>query len=1718
MTLWGGLVEVAAYTASETVKTLPITGAGKLSSQIKVLAFGISAVETEAEAIFNDEDAEVAIGAFLIAVAAVAVLPEAAVVAGASSLAAAAYTRLGGAISQTVLEKMITGVAQAGIGSVIESAVKPVIELMIDVGVSVQPQPASVNDLLSSNDPVDAIYGTASGDVRTGTSGNDAILTLEDDDDINGTAGNDGLYGGDGEDRADYSAFTTGLRVDARLGQVFKENGIDILSSIEEVKLSLANDLVIGSLNGTTYTDPTMGGTDTIDYSSYEQALEIDLAGLVELRTGGSGEHDNISGFENAIGTAAADIIDGTSVANILTGGRGADTMYGYDGQDTYVWNVRDGQDVIYDDWSDGDILAFGPGISASMVSLSTSGADLQVIVRTGVTTNSSLPDYQSFITIKNQASLFGTFLSNHVTGLVPETSTYNPTTTNTITGTPSSETLNGTSANDRIQGQGGTDTINGLDGDDRLEGSGINTTMNGGDGNDYLSGGVGFANGGAGNDWLSGAKIMHGNTGDDVIWGNVSTTEIYGDDGGDTIWAYTTSPNLVIYGGDGDDVIETESAGHAIFGDAGNDVITVKTFTSGNDVSVDGGDGDDVIHLGENDGTAVTVGEGNDVVYKMAGYQTEIVFAEGVSYTHSERVGTSNDLVIYFDNGASVRLSDYYSQQSEWVLPALTLSTTFMGGGSSEAAYGISSLHDVMYGNGGDDELHAGDGDDTVYGGDGNDILYGDAGDDIIEGDDGDDEIHSESGDDLIKGGAGTDELFLGSGVDSGDVTFQRDGNNLLIQVNDGRTVTLVGQYINNGSSYTQAVETFDGTNLLTAMLGVNNIPQAQADAFSGNEDSNITGNLLSDNGSGADSDPDSDPLTATAGTFATAHGSVTISSNGNFTYTPTSNYNGTDSFEYEANDGEGGDDTAVVNLTINAVNDAFSVNNGGASFDQDTTFTFTTAQLSATDVDNTDDQLVFELTSAPAHGTLKLGATALGVNDSFTKQDIIDGLVKFYPATGYIGADSFDFTVSDGTYTWPSSLTFNLSINPISLNLNGTSGNDTLTGGAGDDIISGFGGDDTLYGMAGDDLISGGTGSDWIEGGDDDDVIYTNGGAIDYAFGGAGNDIIYNYGPVTSQADLVSSYSLTSAQLSDYDGLFGGDGDDIIYAQYNNANLYGEGGNDQLFGSSGNNNYIASDGYDIVDDEGHMNYGAGVGGTDKIYLTTASGYTYSTLKFTTLNNHQDLYIWMSATAATTIIGQFSGDANKVIEQVYQQATATHYTISSLSTFDILGGSGNDTLNGFDSLTFGDDTIRGNAGADTINGKGGMDWLYGGAGNDTLTGGAGNDLLYGEADSDTYVFNLGDGQDTVTDTGGTADKILLGSGISLSDIVLTDVSTYDLEMTFTNTPTDKITMANFRNGSSNKIETISFNGSDVSLIYGTASSETLTGTSGVDLIYGKGGSNSINTGNGNDIIIGGNDYDDINYTLYSYTGNKTIYGNGGNDRIATGSGSDTVYGGDGSDNVNGLQGDDTLYGGNDIDYLSGHGGNDVIYGESGDDWVMGWIGNDILYGGDGNDEVIASHPGGYSTMASVFGAHTGTNNAKTLYGEAGVDNLYGYIGDDILVGGTGADTLSGDAGADEFVFNAGDLGTGVDTITDFSKTSGDAINVADLIEGFYDPMQHAINDFVSLSVSGGNTTIAVDRDGTGSTYAAQNVVVVNSQTWSNVADMLSGGDLIVQD
>ncbi|AGU98335.1 calcium-binding protein [Vibrio campbellii] len=179
-------------------------------------------------------------------------------------------------------------------------------------------------------------------------------------------------------------------------------------------------------------------------------------------------------------------------------------------------------------------------------------------------------------------------------------------------------------------------------------------------------------------------------------------------------------------------------------------------------------------------------------------------------------------------------------------------------------------------------------------------------------------------------------------------------------------------------------------------------------------------------------------------------------------------------------------------------------------------------------------------------------------------------------------------------------------------------------------------------------------------------------------------------------------------------------------------------------------------------------------------------------------------------------------------IKKVTFKDGAVTFTEGSTST-EITGGSGADVLSGtsLDDVIHtgsGNDVGHGGVGDDTLHGQDGNDQLFGDQGNDTLTvsgrgsnsldggegddtltvsnntdyryqrdvlsharntlaGGKGNDRLEGHAGAETYLFNRGDGQDTIRDYDhrinsssegwNKTDRIVLGEGIRLEELSL---------------------------------------------------------------------------------------------------------------------------------------------------------------------------------------------------------------------------------------------------------------------------------------------------------------------------------------------------------
>ncbi|MEL6968003.1 MAG: type I secretion C-terminal target domain-containing protein [Pseudomonadota bacterium] len=136
----------------------------------------------------------------------------------------------------------------------------------------------------------------------------------------------------------------------------------------------------------------------------------------------------------------------------------------------------------------------------------------------------------------------------------------------------------------------------------------------------------------------------------------------------------------------------------------------------------------------------------------------------------------------------------------------------------------------------------------------------------------------------------------------------------------------------------------------------------------------------------------------------------------------------------------------------------------------------------------------------------------------------------------------------------------------------------------------------------------------------------------------------------------------------------------------------------------------------------------------------------------------------------------------------------------------------------------------------------------------------------------------------------------------------------------------------------------------------------------------------------------------------------------------------------------------------------------------------------------------------------------TVTNPGESLTGGGGDQTLTGGAGADLISGGAGSDTLTGGAGSDLFLWNAGDTAGGaLDQITDFVSGT-DVIDVSELLTGF-DPQNDVVSEFVSLSESGGNTTIQVSPTGLGG--ATESVVELQGVTGLDLATLISDGSLV---
>jgi len=214
-----------------------------------------------------------------------------------------------------------------------------------------------------------------------------------------------------------------------------------------------------------------------------------------------------------------------------------------------------------------------------------------------------------------------------------------------------------------------------------------------------------------------------------------------------------------------------------------------------------------------------------------------------------------------------------------------------------------------------------------------------------------------------------------------------------------------------------------------ITVTSASNNAPTATNDSYSTPVGTALSGNAITDNtGNGPDSDPDGDSLNVTGFSIGgTNHnpgdtvtipgqGTFTIDSNGNFTFTPNGGFSGSvDAIQYTISDGNGGSDSATINITVN------SAGNNPPVADDDTNITNEDATLSVSSSgvllnDSDPDGDSITVTGFTINGTYYTAGTTVSVAEgTFLLQS--DGSYTLAPASNYNGPfPQVTYEISDG------------------------------------------------------------------------------------------------------------------------------------------------------------------------------------------------------------------------------------------------------------------------------------------------------------------------------------------------------------------------------------------------------------------------------------------------------------------------------------------------------------------------------------------------------------------------------------------------------------------------------------------------------------------------------------------------------------------------------
>ena len=1369
------------------------------------------------------------------------------------------------------------------------------------------------NNVLTGNAANNSISGYGGTDKLYGAAGDDSLYGGGGDDSLDGGAGNDTLYGDLGNDTLDGGAGDDVLRGGAG-DDVFifgygsgrdtitqGDGGADRLVlgagiGAGDITWQRINDDLVGTLSG---------GADRITlidwFKSAANTLQVVLnngtALPVTLPQTGTSLADVMTGTnqnDRLLALAGDDSLTGALGDDTLDGGVGKDTMDGGQGNDTYY--VDDASDVVT------ELAGTGSGTDTviSTITYSLSGTNIENLRLTG---------------------------ANNLNA----------------TGGAGDNVLIGNDGDNIIDGLGGVDTMSGGKGDDTYYITNLSSQINesAGEGNDTVIASVSNYTLAANVDNLTlsasltaTGSIANGNDGANRITGNAFANTLNGAGGDDTL-----------DGGAGNDTLMGGAGNDYLLGGAGNDSLQ----GGDGDDTLDGGAGDDF--LGGNAGNNTYYfgkGYGTDRIDRWGNNQDKLIFKSDVAMSDIawSRVGASGDLTGTLSDGSKVIIVGWYSYTAADHIKIYLNDGTAVDptipiiGAANGDVLTDTGAPDLMQGLGGDDTLNGGNGADTLDGGAGADSMSGGGGDDLyyvddandkvmenagqgmdtvisslaaytltanvenlqlaatavngsgnasdntitgntlanrLFGYDGNDKLYGLGGNDSLDGGAGSDTLDGGVGADSmvggdGDDTyFVDDVGDRVVELGTG-TDTVIAQGVDFSLANYRTIEKLILVGSQTDLTG-----NALNNTLTGNDADNVM-----DGGQGAD---------------------TMIGGKGDDVYI-VDDYGDT----ILENDGEG-DDTAYasVDFTIEEMRVENLILTGA------------TARYAK------GNELANKITGNGADNILIGGAGA----DTMTGGDGND--LYYVEDQGDIVRETMD-QGNDTVATWINNYTLTANVENMTLvgdiAFNGAP-NVAITGSgnASDNYMLGNGHDNVLYGLAGNDTLNGGYGADTLYGGTGDDTyIVDNIGDVIWEDRAQGVDTIltslgtFTLGDYSSAGSYVENLTYTgSSNFTGIGNLYnnairGGDGADSLSGGQGDDTLYGGASADTLMGDDGADQLLANDGNDTL---------SGGAGNDLLNGGLGDDSMVGGLGDDTYNVDQ---------IGDTVVERAGEGTDLVISSLVDYTLTDNVENLTLSATIAVAGSGN----ALDNIITGNalaNKLFGYVGNDVMDGGAGNDTLDGGDGDDTLKGGAGSDTLYGGAGNDVYVFNRGDGLDTISDDyrpsvqlDGGQDTLLFGANIAQGDLLFS-ISGSDLILGVKDpaNPTlafsslaDRITLKNWFT-TFNRIETIQF-----------ADNTTLNARQIVEKLPTT----------GNDTFTWADTAVNLSLDL-------------GNDNVTTGAFNDSIDGG---------------------------GGNDMLNGGAGDDTLIGGLGNDTLYGGLGNDVYVFNRGDGFDTVYDDYGSSPAQN------------------------------------------------------------------------------------------------------------------------------------------